>query len=172
MERPISVFVSLAALGAVLIVGWSLVRKPELAGTASAADPARKLPPPVPVLAADTTPTVRLVTSAYAAQPVEKLIADTASGDAATRAAAIAALAEAPKAEALPVLGRILTDGEPEFDRSLALRSLRDLALNQGDGDGAIREAVRHAIYHGDDFTKADALQETLEIIEESQMHQ
>jgi HEAT repeat protein len=99
-----------------------------------------------------------------------KTIADTASGDAATRAAAITALSTAPRVEALPVLGRILTDGEPEVDRPLALRSLRDLALNQGDADGAIREAIRDAMYHGDDFTRSDALQEALEMIEESQM--
>ena len=74
--------------------------------------------------------------------------------------------------KALPVLGRILTDGEPQVDRPLALRSLRDLALNQGDDDGAIRDAVRHAIYHGDDFTKVDDVQEVLDIIEESQKGQ
>ena len=103
---------------------------------------------------------------------VAQWIADTSSGDATKRAAAITALAEAPRAEALPVLGRILTDGEPQVDRPLALRSLRDLALNQGDADGAIRDAVRHAIYHGDDFTKTDDVQEVLDIIEESQQRQ
>lgn len=169
MERRIPLFVGLAALGAVVIVGWSLVRKPEMVSTASGAEPVRKAPLPVPVLAVDTATTVEFATPANAPRSTAKLISDTASGDAATRAAAITALAEAPRAEALPVLGRILTDGEPEIDRPLALRSLRDLALNQGDADGAIREAVRHAIYHGDDFTKADALQEALEVIEESQ---
>ena len=39
----------------------------------------------------------------------------------------------------------------------------------KGDDDGAIRDAVRQAIYHGDDFTKADEVQEVLDIIEESQ---
>jgi hypothetical protein len=97
-------------------------------------------------------------------------IAETTSGNAATRAAAIAALAEAPRAEALPVLGRILTGGEPHVDRPLALQSLRDLALNQGDADGAIRDAVRHAIYHGDDLARVEDLQEALDIIEESQL--
>jgi hypothetical protein len=172
MERRIPLFVGLAALGAVVIVGWSLARKPEMVTTGSAAEPVRKAPPPLPVLSVDAGPVVVFATSPSSPHSVAKLIADTASGDAATRAAAIAALAEAPRTEALPVLGRILTDGEPEVDRPLALRSLRDLALNQGDADGAIREAVRHAIYHGDDFTKADALQETLEIIEESQQIQ
>ena len=63
----------------------------------------------------------------------------------------------------------MLTDGEPQVDRPLALQSLRDLALNQGDADGAIREAVRNAIYHGDDQTKTDDVQEVLDIIEESE---
>jgi hypothetical protein len=100
---------------------------------------------------------------------VSQLVADSLGGDAGKRAEAIAGLAEAPRAEALPVLRRILTDGEPQVDRPLALRSLRDLALNQGDDDGAVREAVRNSIYHGDDFTKADDAQEVLDIIEESQ---
>lgn len=99
-------------------------------------------------------------------------IADTSSGDAQARAAAITALAEAPRSEALPVLSRILTHGEPLVDRPLALTSLRELALNQGDADGAIRDAVRHVLYHGDDFTKVDDAQETLDIIEESLMRQ
>jgi HEAT repeat protein len=93
------------------------------------------------------------------------------SGDAAKRATAIAALADAPKAQAVPVLRRLLTDAEPQVDRPLALRSLRDLALNQGDADGTIREAVRNAIYHGDDLTKTDDVQEVLDIIEESEQH-
>ncbi len=168
MERRISLFVGLAALVAVVIVGWSLVRNPEVVSTGSTGEPDRKVPPPVPAPLVDTAPTVELVTVG-GPLPVSMLVVETMSGDAARRAAAIAALAQAPRAEALPVLGRILTDGEPEIDRPLALRSLRELALNQGDADGAIREAVRHAIYHGDDFTKADALQETLEVIEESQ---
>jgi len=99
-------------------------------------------------------------------------IADTSSGDATKRAAAIMALAEAPRGEALPVLGQILESGEPNVDRSLALISLRDLALNQGDADGAVRDAIRHVIYHGDDFTRVDDAQEALDVIEESLMPQ
>jgi HEAT repeat protein len=103
---------------------------------------------------------------------VAELAAYASGGDAAKRAAAITALGNAPREEAIPVLGRILTDGEPEVDRPLALRALRDLALNQGDADGKIRDAVRNAIYHGDDFTKADEVQEALDTIEESQKGQ
>ena len=119
--------------------------------------------------------TTRLRTSdAAAASPptketVSQWIADTQSGDASKRATAIAALADAPKEQALPVLRHLLIDAEPRVDRPLALRSLRDLALNQGDADGAIRAAVRAAIYHGDDLTNKDEVQEVLDIIEESE---
>jgi hypothetical protein len=123
---------------------------------------------PRTALSTPSSPAPEPVTQASTGRDVTKLIADTQSADAGTRAAAITALAEAPRAEALPVLGRILTDGEPQVDRPLALRSLRDLALNQGDDDGAVRDAVRHAIYHGDDFTKVDEVQEVLDVIEES----
>jgi hypothetical protein len=155
-----------AASGAVII--WNLAGLPTepAVGTAVAASPVSQ-----PVLA--TPPASQNPAPPASAQKTTtQLILDTTSGQAATRAAAIEALAEAPRAEVLPVLGRLLTDGEPQVDRVLALRSLRDLALNQGDADGAIRDAIRHAIYHGDDLTKADDLQEALEIIEESQQRQ
>jgi hypothetical protein len=103
-------------------------------------------------------------------EAVPRLIADATSGDAEKRAAAIGALGRAPKSEALPVLRRIVNSGEPQVDRPLALRSLRDLALNQGDEDGGIRTVVREVIYHGDDESLAGAAQETLDIIEESEL--
>jgi hypothetical protein len=101
---------------------------------------------------------------------VSQSIAETASGDPATRAAAILALASAPKIAALPVLRNVLENGEPSIDRPLALRSLRDLALHQGDEDGAIRSVVREAIYHGDDEAVVQSAQGALEIIEESEL--
>lgn len=82
---------------------------------------------------------------------VDRWIAEATGDDAKSRAAAIAALAGAPRAQALPVLRRVLNVGEPTVDRPLALRSLRTLALQQGDADGAIRNVLREAIYHGDD---------------------
>jgi HEAT repeat protein len=101
---------------------------------------------------------------------VARLIAQTASSDAQSRADAISALAKAPKAEAIPVLRNVLNNGEPIIDRSLALQALRDLALYQGDDDGVIRSVVREAIYHGDDEAVALSAQGALEIIEESEM--
>jgi hypothetical protein len=81
---------------------------------------------------------------------VAKLIAEANAEDPTTRAAAIDALAAAPKARAAPVLQALLSASASE-DRQLALNSLHTLALNQGDDDGAIRSVFRNAIYDGDD---------------------
>jgi hypothetical protein len=90
-------------------------------------------------------------TSTVAADAVAKWIKDATGDDAKARAAAIIALAQAPRAEAIPVLRRVLTDGEPTVDRPLALESLRTLALDQGDSDNLIRGALRNTIYDGND---------------------
>jgi hypothetical protein len=147
------------------IIIWGLVGDPgEPVADVAIATPAASQPAP----AISTKVSHDAAPRADSTKTTEQWIADTASGNATTRAAAIKALAAAPRAQALPVLGRLLTDGEPQIDRPLALQSLRDLALNQGDADGAIRDAIRHAIYHGDDMTKTDDAQEALEVIEES----
>lgn len=99
---------------------------------------------------------------------VANLIADVDAGDAGKRAAAITALAKAPREQAVPVLGRVLIAGEPTVDRPLALNSLRALALEQGDADGKIRDAIRAVIYHGDDHSNMGAVQETLDAVEAS----
>jgi len=168
MDKRIPLLIGLSTAAIVAALCIYLVTHPaESVVRIPAAEPPRTISPAMqPVVAAAP------VSAARSPKTVAEWIADTASGDAAKRAAAIAALAEAPREQALPVLGRILTDGEPQIDRPLALRSLRELALNQGDADGAIRDAVRRAIYHGDDFTKVDEVQETLDIIEESQLGQ
>jgi hypothetical protein len=97
---------------------------------------------------------------------VARWIAGTRDTDPRTRAAAIAALAEAPKAQALPALSRVLESGEAQVDRQIALRSLYTLALNDRDEDGVIRDAIRHAIYHSDDEGVAQSAQALLEDIE------
>ena len=99
---------------------------------------------------------------------VERLTLAATGGDASKRATAITALAQAPVEQALPVLRRVLMNGEPTVDRPLALQSLRDLALSNGDPQSAIRNAIREAIYHGDDQTMAADAQEALDVIEES----
>jgi len=165
MERRTPLLIGVSTIAVVAIVAAYLAAHP--AQTNVRVAEASAVPSAAPS-AAPLTSAPEAASPAAPAMDVAKLIADTSSGDAAKRAAAITALADAPRDQALPVLGRILTNGEPEVDRPLALRSLRDLALNQGDADGAIRDAVRSAIYHGDDFTKVDDVQEVLDIIEES----
>jgi len=159
-------------LGVIVLVAGALIHslfRPE----GGAVEPATAAAPAAPATAPTAAPAASThAAPAAASKTTAQWIADTSSGDASTRATAITALAEAPRAEALPVLSRILADGEPLVDRPLALTSLREIALNQGDSDGAIRDAVRHVIYHGDDFTKTDDAQETLDIIEESLMRQ
>jgi hypothetical protein len=173
MQHRISPFVLLtvAAAAAVALVTWYYASPPAQITKAQTAVPMpasvpREMPV-TPVPAIDATPASLPPTAAA----VSQWIADTMSGDAAKRAAAITALADGPKAQVLPVLRRLLTDAEPQVDRPLALRSLRDLALDQGDADGAIRDAVRNAIYHGDDQTKMGDVQDVLDIIEESEHH-
>lgn len=168
MAHRISSFLLLglvAAVGAVALVAWYRTNTPVQIPVTEATPTAHDSSAAPPVQVANSAP----VASTPTAETVSRWIADATGGDAAKRALAISALAEAPRAQAVPVLRRILTDGEPQVDRSLALRSLRDLALNQGDADGAVREAVRNAIYHGDDQMQMNEVQEALDIIEESE---
>jgi hypothetical protein len=101
-----------------------------------------------------------------ATDDVTRWIADTQSNDAKTRAAAIEALANGPKSQALPVLKRVLESGEPQIDRQIALQSLHKLALSDGDNTGQIRDAIRHAMYHSDDEGVTQSAQAFLEDIE------
>jgi hypothetical protein len=97
---------------------------------------------------------------------VAKWIADAFDDDPRTRAAAIAALATAPRSQVIPVLRRVLSVGESGVDRPLALHSLRILALQQGDVDGGIRDAFRQAIYDGSDEAITPSAQAALDDVE------
>jgi hypothetical protein len=132
---------------------------PSLAGVATA--------PAAPVIAPSAT---QVAVNVATADEIARWTADATGADAARRARAITTLAQAPVAQALPVLRRVLMNGEPVTDRPLALQSLRDLALNRGDPNSAIRNAIREAIYHGDDQTMAADAQEALDVIEEGLM--
>jgi len=122
-----------------------------LSGTQAPGTPERVEPASIPGTTAET---------------IAQWVADTQSTDARVRAAAIAALAEAPKAEAVPALERVLKAGEPEVDRQIAVRSLHVLALREADDDGAIRNVLRDAMYHGDDEGVTQSVQAVLEDIE------
>lgn len=97
---------------------------------------------------------------------VEQWIKDTQDSDPKIRAAAIAKLANAPKAQALPVLKDVLETGEPEVDRHIALNSLHTLALRDGDSNGEVRDIMRHAIYHSDNDGVTQTAQSLLDDVE------
>lgn len=97
---------------------------------------------------------------------IAQWIEDTQSTDPKVRAAAIAALGDAPTAQVLPALKRVLESGEPNVDRHIALRSMHSLALRDGDANEQIRDTMRHAIYHGDDDGVTQTAQSLLDDIE------
>jgi HEAT repeat protein len=103
-----------------------------------------------------------------AARPdtLEQWIKDTQSSDPKIRAAAIAKLGSAPKAQALPVLKNVLETGEPEVDRHIALNSLHSLALRDGDQNGQVRDLMRSAIYHSDNDGVMQTAQSLLDDVE------
>jgi hypothetical protein len=167
---------TLAVLAVAVFGGvWYLAQKSEppvaaapsaatAAGAGTAIAVAQRVEPPSGIAAGEQ--------DAGSAAAVARWIADANGGDAARRSEAISALARAPRQQALPVLHRVLIAGEPSVDRPLALRSLRELALQQGDADGKVREAIREAIYHSDDQhpgLMGDA-QEALDVVEESEL--
>lgn len=98
---------------------------------------------------------------------LDALIADISGSDAAARAAAITALGsgDVPKERALPLLEGIVNGGELS-DRKRALASLRNVALQQGDHDGAVRNIVRQAIYHSEDDGTVQSARVALDEIE------
>jgi hypothetical protein len=97
---------------------------------------------------------------------VEQWIKDTQDSDPKIRAAAIAKLANAPKAQALPALKNVLETGEPEVDRHIALNSLHTLALRDGDSNGQVRDVMRRAIYHSDNDDVTQSAQSLLDDVE------
>ncbi len=80
------------------------------------------------------------------------------------RAAAIVALADAPREQALSLLQDVFSIGDVQ-DGHLALGSLRALAIEQGDQDGAIREFLRVAVYHSGDQDLVLGAQYTLDAV-------
>jgi hypothetical protein len=107
-------------------------------------------------------------TAPQAARPdtLEQWIKDTQSSDPKVRAAAIAKLGSAPKAQSLRVLKNVLETGEPEVDRHIALNSLHSLALRDGDQNGQVRDIMRSAIYHSDNDGVMQTAQSLLDDVE------
>lgn len=86
--------------------------------------------------------------------------------DSTQRAAELDALTMASRAQAVPVLQRVLIAGD-DAERQHAVNSLHTLALRQGDADGAIREVLRQAVFHDDGAFIADDVQAALADIEQ-----
>jgi HEAT repeat protein len=114
----------------------------------------------------ETNSTQAVDPEAATPEAVDRWLIEVTDADPGTRAAAITALVKAPRSQALPVLLKILDTGEPNVDRPLALRSLATIALQQGDADAQIRDAIRHEIYHTDDSAMVLAEQAALDDIE------
>lgn len=186
--RPTVIFVSLGMLAACggLAYMHSNRDEPEMAASTTTTQPARTTPSLDAVPAQDTTtePNASSAgtnaaassssvtkTAAAASTPrqpdnVEQWIKDTRDSDPKIRAAAIAKLANAPKAQALPVLKDVLDSGEPEVDRHIALNSLHTLALRDGDESGEVRDVMRRAIYHSDNDDVTQTAQSLLDDVE------
>jgi hypothetical protein len=134
-------------------------------------------PPPALVVQTQTAKPTQIAQAPAAAPapaPVEptlseklaKWTAETDDENAETRASAITALGTGPRPEVIPTLRKILETGRSEPDRQLALQSLRKLALEQGDADGVIRNAVRQVIYHASEETMIGSARQVLDEIE------
>ena len=166
--KPVWWIIAIVA-GAAFVAGQQLSRNDV---PAAASPPAAKVAAPVAeasVVATQAHPPLE-VTPPPTAEQAAQWIADLNNADAAKRSTAINALARAPRAQALPALRNVLLGGEPTVDRPLALNSLRELALDQGDADGRIRQTIREVIYHGDDESLATGAQDALDVVEESEM--
>jgi HEAT repeat protein len=169
MAKPTVIVATLAVVGALGGLAYVHANREEAAAdTIVASAPSQaEVPAHVPELSEpEVAPAQPSPARQIASTDVERWITNTQSNDATTRAAAIEALANAPKARAIPALERVLESGEPQVDRQIALRSLHLLALNKGDDNGAIRDVIRHAMYHSDDENVTQTAQAFLEDIE------
>ena len=179
MSRVPMALLVLLAVGSIGAVGYSrLMRSDRADDGAASTQPAASQSVPTEVAMVSPraeTPSEQIVspsqdqptaTPAAASDALAKWLKDATGNDAEARAAAITALAQAPRLDAIPVLQRVLTDGEPTVDRPLALESLGTLALNQGDSDDLIRSALRNTVYDGNDEAISQSAVDVLAEIE------
>lgn len=170
MNRPFVIIATLAVVGALGGLAYVHASRDDDANVIARA---ATVPPQRHVETAPLSKPEATPAQPSSAQPpttttddIARWVTDTQSNDAKTRAAAIEALANAPKAQAIPALKRVLESGEPQVDRQIALRSLHLLALNDGDSNGAIRDTIRQAMYHSEDEGVTQSAQAFLEDIE------
>lgn len=105
---------------------------------------------------ADINDTSAVRTESRAADAIAGWARVANSEDQNERSAAIDALASAPKAQALPLLQKLIGSGTAE-DREAALNALRAIARNQGDADNEIQNILRLTIYDGDESVATSA---------------
>jgi hypothetical protein len=154
-----------AALCAATTAVW-LAASDEPEAGAPSAQPEHVQQAQAPAPPASVAPSQPAVAPASAGrEEVARWVTESASDDARTRIAAIIALARAPKAVALPALHRTF-EGSSADEQQIALSSLYTIAIEQGDDDGRIRDAIRGAIYHGGDDNVSGNAQALLEDIE------
>jgi hypothetical protein len=160
-------FVAIVAYGRVMRVEADDVPHGGVPSTAPVASQAAAptQPAPAPVPADKPTAPLAIELPASNSPEIVKQLADAVGNDPQKRADAIVALGRAPREQAMPVLKQVLTSGTPA-DRPLALRSLRAIALRQGDADNRIRDALRTATYHSDDEAFTQSAQATLSDVE------
>src|SRR5512139_431841 len=107
--------------------------------------------PPPPAAAASPADS-----NAATARELDGLLSAATGDFADQRLDAIAALADAPPARAMPVLLRIAEQGVVSADRHAALDSLLAQARRQPDTDGAIHGLLRDLVYDGNDEEVSD----------------
>lgn len=124
----------------------------------------RTAPPPEPARSGAIRPAGP--GAPWSAAETSQLIDQAWGHDPAQRAAAIEALARAPRALALPALEHIVKDGEASVDRHVAVSTLHALAMGQGDADGVIRDLLRELVYDGNDEAVSDNAAAALDSLE------
>ena len=162
----VAVIIAAGAVAGILLGRRNAVASDTLIAAAPAAEPTQAALRPAPdtvAHAAAAAPPAAV--PALGAAELAKLAEASMVGPRDARLAAIRRLSQGPREQALPLLKRVLLNGEPGTDRPAALQGLRALALAQGDVDQRIRDAVREVVYHGDDEAFAALAQETIDVI-------
>lgn len=127
---------------------------------------AKVVPPSVPSVASapdSPSPTQAAFTPPTVVDNIDDLIAAATGDRADQRLAAITALADAPRARALPMLLRIARTGIVVADRHAALESLLVQAVQQPVAEDPIPDLLRDLTYDGNDEEVSEHAAQVLE---------
>lgn len=171
IKQILSVAIPFAA-GCAAVLGYTHITRtdpvaPPRAVVSQAQDvqqPLRQAVPEVstPAAVVQAAPPAELTLS----EKLAKWIHETDDENAETRASAITALGTGPRPIVISTLRKVMEHGQTVPDRQLALQSLRKVALDQGDDDGAIRNAVRQVIYHASEQAMIGSARQVLNELE------